>query len=99
MSEPTKKEKQDILFKEHYERLELEELLEQGEEFLESNSVQQVRNWEDRFWLAVKLVVAISIIATILMYGYVLYKVKFAADQYEENQKNQIHKAQGETNE
>jgi hypothetical protein len=94
-NKPTEKE----LFKEHYERLDLEDLLEQGKEFLESDTVQQARNWGDRFWLAVKLVVAISIIATILMYGYVLYKVKFAANQYEENQKIQIYKALGEPNE
>ena len=86
------------LFKEHYERLDLEELLEQGEKFLEGNTVQQARNWEDRFWLGVKITVALSIIATILMYGYVLYKVKQGADQYEANQKIQIHKALGESN-
>lgn len=84
------KEELNNIFKEHYERLELEELSKQGEEYLENNAHLQTIKWDTRFWFIAKIVIILAIVATASLYGYVLYKKYIAANEYEANQKS-IH--------
>jgi len=99
MKKPLSKEELNNIFKEHYERLDLESLTDQGEEYLENNAHLQAIKWDTRFWFVAKIIIALAILATASLYGYVLYKTYIAANEYEANQKAFIHKTLGEPNE
>jgi hypothetical protein len=99
MKKPLTKAELNNIFQEHYERLDLEELQEQGEEYLENNAHLQAIKWDTRFWFIAKIVIVLAILTTASLYGYVLYKTYLAANEYEANQKAFINKTLGEPNE
>ena len=92
-------EEQKAIFKEHYERLDLEDLLKQGKQHLENNVHHQAIQWNSFFWKLVWVGTFLAIICIASVYGYVIYKTYIAAEQYEINQQKAYKKALGEPNE